>query len=197
VKRGRILPWRPHEDEYLRENYATMPSNAIAFYLRRTESGVWKRASRLGLVKSNSTRFQPGNQIGKLRRFIKGNAPANKGQRTKLRLWERAVALFDDHKELTQSDIARLLDVPMGSVSGSLSQRPKGLMRIDRWTLIGNHYHAIYVGGNGEDAPKPNKSAAREEVRVRETKPDAIPKPTAWLWGLPTGTDYNQAGVAG
>lgn len=200
MKRGRVLPWRLKEDEYLRQNYATMDSRSIAFYLRRTQQGVWRRANRLGLSKPNGSRFQTGNQIGALRRFAVGNTPATKGQRTKLRIWERAVALFDDHKELTQTEIAQLLDVPIGSISGSLVQRPDGLMHIDRWMLIGKHYHAIYVGGPGDDAEKPNKSAQLDAVRAdmerQSATPDPIPQPRSWLWGIPQATDYKQAAQA-
>lgn len=196
MKRGRVLPWRPHEDEYLRQNYATMPCQTIAFYLRRTKSGVWKRASRLKLSKPNGSRFQPGNEIGKLRRFAKGHTPATKGQRTKLRLWERAVNLFQDHTELTQSEMAQLLGVPSSSISGSLVQRPDGLIYIDRWRLDFRHYVAIYRAGQGTDAPKPNKRAHKAKP-VIESPPQPVPQPTSWLWGLPIATDHNQAGVAG
>lgn len=177
-----------------------MPCAAIAFYLRRTVSGVWKRASRLGLAKVNSTQFKPGNTIGQMRRFKPGNTPATKGQRTKLRIWERAVALFADHAELTQTEIARLLDVPIKSISGSLAQCPDDMMHIDRWMLIGKHYHAIYVVGPGDDAEKPNKSAQLDAVRAdverRSARPDPIPNPVAWLWGVPCATDYKQAAEA-
>lgn len=196
MKRGRVLPWRPHEDEYLVQNYATMPSRAIAFYLRRTESGIWKRASRLGLSKPNGSQFQVSNEIGRLRWFEKGNKVAAKGARTKLRLWERAVALFEDHSELTQSEMAQLLNVPSSSISGSLVQRPDGLIYIDRWQLVYRHYVAIYRAGQGPDAQKPNKSA-HKAAPVIESPPQPVPQPTSWLWGLPIATDHNQAGVAG
>ncbi len=200
MKRGRVRPWRPEEDAYLVENYATMACDAIAFYLRRTNSGVWKRASRLGLSKPHMGKFQPGNTLGATRRFAAGNTPSNKGQRTRLRIWERAVALFDSHKELTQSDMARLLDVPIGSVSGSLAQRPDGLMHIDRWQLVAKHYHAIYVAGHGDDAEKPNKTAhliaISADQKRKLAEPDPIPNPVAWLWGIPQATDYKQAAQA-
>lgn len=204
MTRGRVLPWRPEEDAYLVDNYATMPCDAIAFYLRRTNSGVWKRASRLGLSKPHMGKFQPGNTRGATRRFVAGNTPGNKGQRTRLRIWERTVALFADHAELTKTDIASLLDVPIKSISGSLAQCPDGLMHIDRWALIGRHYHAIYVAGPGDDAEKPNRSAAHEEAQAARdrrnaellTRPEPIPNPVAWLWGVPCATDYKQAAEA-
>lgn len=200
MTRGRVLPWRPAEDDYMRQHYSTMSCAAIAFYLRRTKQGVWQRAKRLGLSKVNGGRFQPGNQVGQLRRFAIGNTPATKGQRTKLRLWERAVALFDDHKELTQTDIARLLDVPIGSISGSLVQRPEGLMHVDRWMLIGKHYHAIYVSGPGDDAEKPNKSAHLVAISADQQRklaePEPIPRPIFGPWGIPWTTDYKQAAQA-
>ncbi len=200
MKRGRILPWRPHEDDYLRQHYATMPVEAIAFFLRRTKGGVWQRAGRLGLSKPHSGKFQPGHNHGVASRFKSGNAPANKGKRTKLRIWERVVALFDDHRELDQADMASLLEVPKGSISGALHQRPEGLMHIDRWVLIGKHYHAIYVAGPGEDAEKPNQRLAQQEIQAQAMKriaePDPIPRPIFGLWGMPVSTDYRKAAEA-
>lgn len=195
MKRGRILPWRDHEDEYLTANYSVMPGDAVAFFLGRTMQSVWARASRLGLSKQNPACFKIGHKP--VNAFQAGNIPATKGKRTKLRLWERAAALFESNKELTQADIASLLNVPLGSVSGSLAQRPDGLMYIDRWALINKHYVAIYAAGNSKDAPKPNKSAERAEVKRKESKPQPIPSPTSWLWGVPQATDYNQAAMRG
>lgn len=193
MNRGRILPWREADDAYLRENYATMSAEAIAFFLRRTMASVWKRASRLGLSRENDARFKHGNTIGFDYAFKKGSIPANKGSRTKLRIWERAAALFDEHKELTQTDMARLLGVPSSSVSGSLVQRPKGLMHIDRWTLIGKHYHAIYAAGPGDDAEKPNKSAQLDAIHADMTRqsatPNPIPAPVHFLWGICIATN--------
>jgi hypothetical protein len=188
MKRGRILPWRPHEDDYLRQHYATMSADAIAFFLRRAKGGVWQRAVRLGLSKPHGGNFQPGH------------TPANKGQRTKLRIWERIVALFEHHSELTQSDMASILDIPIGSISNSLGHRTEGLMHIDRWQLVDRHYIAIYVAGPGEDAEKPNqrlaKEFARESVLQRITEPDPIPRPIFGLWGMPVSTDYRKAAEA-
>lgn len=197
MKRGRILPWRPHEDDYLREHYAILPCESIAFYLRRTQGGVWQRAKRLGLSKPHMGKFQPGNTLGN--RFTAGNTPANKGQRTKLRIWERVVSLFDEHKELSIREMAQLLDTTAGSVAGSLWQVPDGLLHIDRWILQGRDWAAIYVAGPGKDADKPNQQAAKDHERKQRIEqaqiPHPVPRPALGLWGLVW--DHNKAGAAG
>lgn len=185
AKRGRVRPWRPEEDAYVRAHYATMRCDAIAFFLRRTQCGVWKRASRLGLEKQNSTKFQPGHTIGP--RFAPGNIPANKGKRTKLRIWERVELLFEEHAELTQADMSKLLGVPLGSLSGSLRQAPKHVCHIDRWMIVGKHWVGVYAKGPGADADKPNRRADTAEARARliadASKPLPIPRPQLGPWG--------------
>lgn len=192
MRRAPHRPWSPEDDQYLRDHYAGMTCSALAFYLRRTEASVWKHANLLGLQKNNVAVFKPGNQVGAEFRFQSGNTPPNKGQRTKLRVYERIAQLFDHHDELTQADMGRLLGSPSGSISGALHQRPAGLMRIARWIKSGKNYIAIYVRGAGDDAPKPSQAAieaaqkARQEAKLAEemARIEPIPAPVEHLWGI-------------
>ena len=192
MRRAPHRPWSPEDDQYLRDHYAGMTCSALAFYLRRTEASVWKHANLLGLSKNNLAVFKSGNQVGAEFRFQAGNTPQNKGQRTKLRVHERIVQLFDHHAELTQADMCRLLDSPPGSISGALHQRPAGLMRIARWIKSGKNYIAIYRAGPGDDAPKPSQAAIEAERQARAeaqlaadlARPEPIPAPVEYLWGL-------------
>jgi len=232
ANRGRIRPWREHEDEYLKANYATVDTVEIAKHMRRSVASIYRRANRLGLEKQNQTKWKPGAQVGVEyrfkpghtvgprfakgntygKKFAPGNIPHNKGtgkpreskqKRTpkepkattnRLVIWERCAALFDKYRELKQKDMQRILGLRSGSVSNALSTRPAGLFHIDRWVQVGRNFEAVYVKGQGYDAEKPNKEIERERERViRLEKPDRIPQPVSWLWGMPVETDYRKA----
>lgn len=238
ANRGRVRPWRQHENDYLIANYATIDTKQIAEHLRRSVGGVYRHANMLGLKKPNYTkwtpgtqvgaeyrfkpghsigpRFQPGSTAGKAHWFRVGNVPHNKGTGTKkepkriakppkpikeptvkLCIWERCAALFDRYKELKQKDMQRILGLRSGSVSNALQTRPHGLFYIDRWVQVNRNFEAVYVAGNGYDAERPNKEEERQRERaIKIEKPDPIPHPVSWLWGVPTSTSYSPASPA-
>jgi hypothetical protein len=80
--------WTAEEDDVLRRLFADTPTHAIATQLGRHIGGVFQRAYKLGLAKSDaylasplSGRTTPGSQRGATTRFKPGSVPANKGVR--------------------------------------------------------------------------------------------------------------------
>jgi hypothetical protein len=81
-------PWTPDEDAVVCARYPHEPTHAIAADLQRTCASVSQRAARFGLKKTDAYlaspaagRLQPGDRRGASTRFMKGQAPANKGLR--------------------------------------------------------------------------------------------------------------------
>lgn len=56
-------PWTPTEEDYVRQNYATMPLSEIARHLGRGEPTVRDRAHRLGVKKYSRLRRKPKNNL--------------------------------------------------------------------------------------------------------------------------------------
>lgn len=173
MKRGRVRPWRPEEDAYLVENYATMPSSAIAFYLHRTESGVWKRASRLLLKKQHGGNFQPGH------------TPANKGKKTKAALLVIAALKCGP---MSMRELIKATGASESAIGSAIklvrADKDIGL-HVKSWDLIPpRHWAARYALGHGESAPRP---VAKPRIYVPKIQDpyeiQPIPRPAAYLWG--------------
>jgi hypothetical protein len=82
------MPWTPAEDALLAERYPNEPTADIARDLHRDVTTVYRRASRLGLFKTEaymsspaSCRLRRGDEVGRDHRFKKGQTPHNKGKR--------------------------------------------------------------------------------------------------------------------
>src|SRR5688572_12083430 len=76
--------WTPAEESMVRTQYPHMKTAIIAAMLERTTSTVYQRAQKLGLGKSEEFFAAPasGRTCGRQgigTRFVKGQAPANKG----------------------------------------------------------------------------------------------------------------------
>src|SRR5437868_4293200 len=79
-------PWSPAELAQLAAQYPHMKTALIAIMLDRTLSTVYQTAHRLGLTKTREFYASPasGRTCGRQgigTRFVKGQAPANKGLR--------------------------------------------------------------------------------------------------------------------
>jgi hypothetical protein len=81
-------PWVAREDALLRRAYPRTPTIRIAEELGRSVPSTWHRARELGLKKDETYlssptagRLQPGDDRGRVSRFQRGHAPANKGLR--------------------------------------------------------------------------------------------------------------------
>jgi len=72
-----VMKFTPKEDQYLRDNYLTIPAKTMSKYLGRSESGARQRMKLLGLIipAEVTLKFQDNS------RFKKGQIPANKGRK--------------------------------------------------------------------------------------------------------------------
>lgn len=84
---GRRL-WEASDDALLRAIYPDTPNAAIAKQLRRSVHGIYGRAEKLGLHKSeaylaspHACRLRRGDHVGRKFWYPKGHVPANKGAR--------------------------------------------------------------------------------------------------------------------
>lgn len=82
------IPWTDVEIEILRRDYPSMPAKQVAAALGRPLTGVYRMASKLGLVKSieflasdQSGRTSATNARGLSQRFRKGQGGWNKGMK--------------------------------------------------------------------------------------------------------------------
>ncbi|MEM7278739.1 MAG: HNH endonuclease signature motif containing protein [Pseudomonadota bacterium] len=87
-ERAKRRCWTESEDHVLRKRYQDELTEIIANDLQRNISSVYRRASILGLKKSEafqkssvSGRMKPGDVRGKSGQFRPGNVPANKGKK--------------------------------------------------------------------------------------------------------------------
>jgi hypothetical protein len=123
--------WSAEDDARLRAEYPDTPTQVLAARLRRTTKAVYARAKGMGLHKSEAylaspaaCRLRRGGDVGKATRFVKGQAPANKGLRRPG--WARGRMRETQFKPGERRGVAATNYRPIGTIAPD----PEGYLRI-------------------------------------------------------------------